>query len=308
MDKNIKIGIAIIVLLLLMIIPIYWKFNKDNANEHLTSLTYTTLSNEAIQNMGSVLNSGSGKVNNLEITGSLKIGNLTIDKDGNLNWPSGASINSSGRITYPKIGNGQWTCGLEGDLHVLRYQLTDANGKMINDNRFAHFGDAFTNFGGPASNTTMLGNLNVGKNINVSNDLLLNGHMYTNTGSTMNFKGPVLIGDGVNTWNLNSSGGKFYISPLNYNSDGWLTNQGLTITRAVSVQDGVRAVANNDVGPNGGTGAFVSNNAECINLCGNTPDATKALFFKTGKLCYCKNKDNVGTDPARANEYVTSGL
>lgn len=147
-------NITMLLTIVIMIIGLYFMFSNDS-KEHLTVLngTNASLSNEAIQNMGSVLNTGNGTVNNLNITGALKIGNLTINNDGRIYWPSG------------------WSIGVDGEVVTLRNSGT---GK---DNRIAFFKNSLVDIG--ADVNTNGGNMTVGGNLQVNGTATVNTSITT---------------------------------------------------------------------------------------------------------------------------------
>lgn len=309
MDKIFRNNIIIFIIIVLMLVGLYKLFGFDN-EEHLSSTSNAVLSNEAVQNMGSVLNSGNGKINNLEILNSLKIGNLTIDNTGRIVWP----------------GN-RWTLGLEGDVMALRY-----NG--LTDQRYAFQNDGFWTFG---SNTITTGDVNA-QNVGVMKGLYANGDLSVAKNAvvagSLNVSGSSYLGGVVNAigqgvilggaadpnrcWMYQGIGdGYFHISPLNGSKNSWDYNQGLKFpipkqTGQTTVVDGVthdlgtsitplRAAAGNDSIFTGSNGILMASNNDCVNYCSNMGDAYKALYNNSStppnaKKCFCKTSANTTYD------------
>jgi hypothetical protein len=155
--------ITIFVISALILIILYNLF--INNYEHASSVSNNILSNEAIQNMSSVLNTGNGTITNLTITGQLKIGNVTINPDGTItgatvNDPiiNGGSINKSNLISsnlsWPTTNN-KWYISTEGgDDLVVRNLMAKT------DSRYAFAGDGNWNFG---NNSSTIGDLTIGQ-------------------------------------------------------------------------------------------------------------------------------------------------
>jgi hypothetical protein len=94
--------IVIILLVGIIIILLYQQQNRGNdVLEHLTTTSVTT--NEGLQNISAVYNTGNATLTNLNITGGLKIGGLTIDSAGNITTPG--NITSAGKNSTL----GKWT-------------------------------------------------------------------------------------------------------------------------------------------------------------------------------------------------------
>lgn len=195
----------IILLIIVLIIGTTLYISYFKKNEHLTSGSLSTLSNEAIQTMGSVLNTGNGTVTNLNVLGKLTIGKTTINSDGSINVGK-TTIDSNGNISWQgdKV---TWTMRPEGDVMVLRNMTpaNDSNGVPV-DSRFAFIGDGFMDFG-----------------------------LTTSTKGTITTKGDVIVGnnvvlDGTNKWILYTpdNGDKnLYIAPRG--ADDWLLSNGMIL-------------------------------------------------------------------------------
>lgn len=142
----------------------------NSPNEYLTGTTTLTLSNESVQNMASILNTGQGTVQNLKIMDSLEIGNIKLKantdgsvqfgatkllQDGTIQFgesklnPNGNitvgshSLNAdgTGTLTNPMIkwftNGATWKLAPEGDVMVVR------NEKATADSRIAFFSNVY---------------------------------------------------------------------------------------------------------------------------------------------------------------------
>jgi hypothetical protein len=200
--------ITIFVISALILIILYNLF--INNYEHASSVSNNILSNEAIQNMSSVLNTGNGTITNLTITGQLKIGNVTINPDGTItgatvNDPiiNGGSINNSNLIgsnlSWPTTNN-KWYISTEGgDNLVVRNLMAKT------DSRYAFAGDGNWNFG---NNSSTIGDISVNNIIASSN---VSGHNVYASGDVDTI-GSVIIGQSGSDYNLTGAGDGFRIS------------------------------------------------------------------------------------------------
>ncbi len=122
-----------------------------NKNEHLTQTSISTLSNEAVQTMGSVLNTGNGIINNLTILGTLKVGKTIINSDGSIKIGN-TVIDTNGNITGATLNwNGtenNWTLGPEGNFIELKNSISqnNSNGNQIGA-QYSFIGDGNIDFG-----------------------------------------------------------------------------------------------------------------------------------------------------------------
>lgn len=97
---NIETIINVVAIILIIIILYKLIFgSRCDKQEHLSSTTNAMLSNEAIQNMSSLLNTGSGSLTNLNVTGSFKVGNLKANSDGSINMGGSTTIRPDGTIS-----------------------------------------------------------------------------------------------------------------------------------------------------------------------------------------------------------------
>lgn len=136
MNCMISNKILTIFLLLIICYVIYKQYYCDSSSEHLTIGSSSLLSNEAVQNMSSMLNTGTGTMQNLVITGKLQLGNvvLTPNTDGSVKFGN-STLYSDGTILNPvfkwKTTGAQWQMTPEGDYFVIR------NIGATSDRRFA---------------------------------------------------------------------------------------------------------------------------------------------------------------------------
>lgn len=105
-------------------------FTENSNLEHLTQI-----SNESLQNLSSVYNAGSANLTNLNVTGTLTVGNTVIDQSnlttkgnittGKLNLPYGDNV-----LNYGNDG-GAWHIYADGANHVI-HQGPAVNGPNPN--------------------------------------------------------------------------------------------------------------------------------------------------------------------------------
>jgi hypothetical protein len=178
-----------IMLIFIILVMIY-----NSNNENLTGTSTSVLSNESVQNMATLLNTGQGTIQNLKITGTLQVGNINLvsNTDGSVSFggskllqdgsiqfgsskltPDGniitgnQIINANGTITNPilKWTNGtKWQMAPEGDVMIIR------NSGAAQDSRFAIFPNVFTDI---STNISSPGNIS-GNTLSIPNYLISN--------------------------------------------------------------------------------------------------------------------------------------
>lgn len=246
-------NVSALIVLFITCVIIYYLIYKTN--EDFNTVSNGVLTNEGVQVMGSILNSGSGTIDNLTILGSLKIGNTTIDKDGAISIGEMTSIDKYGQIMI-KGPNSKYYLHTEGDVFVIR------NSSSKEDSRYAFGPDGYIDMGKDiaASNIRVSGNLTVGQ------DLIL---------------------DGKNKWIIHTpdtnSADRLYIAPM-VGSD-WVWSAGLTSAPGIPY-DNKRASDGSDIAHLG-----VANSYECASKCSSMIGATRALYKKNSNECWCKNND-----------------
>lgn len=188
MCNNLTIIIWVMFFILLLICT-------SSYSERLTTTSTSILSNESIQNMASLLNSGQGTVQNLRVIGTLQIGNvsLTSNEDGSVNFGSSKllqdgtiqfgnskltpdgnmiignqSIKTDGTYLNPKLQwktkTANWQISPEGDVLMVR------NIDAKTDSRVAFLPNAFADI---STNFSSRGNV-FGKTLSVPNYTLSN--------------------------------------------------------------------------------------------------------------------------------------
>lgn len=190
MFKN-NIEILLTALFVVVVVYYFWVNNGRNSNsEHLTDGTNITLSNEAIQTMGSVLNTGNGTINNLTITGTLKVGTTLINADGSIKAGGTTVINADGSI---KVGN--TVIGTDGIIKTNGLQIGAIGDSVTNlkitgtltagATTISQDGTIQVGVSGPTilpSGLITLGDTQIGKNGAAMNNLTVHGKI--KTGST----------------------------------------------------------------------------------------------------------------------------
>lgn len=269
------INIKNILLLIIFLIILYITYNIcEGDNEEGMTNTSLPLSNEAIQNAGSILNNQNVTLTNLTLTGTLKIGNTTINPDGsikiaNMTIDKNGNINGAG--IFWKTSGANWYLGPENDYLVARNTQGTDTRLVLYPNIFGDIGSGITTRG----------------NLQTNGDLILGGS---------------------NPWIIHTpdTGNVIHISPLDGNG-AIDTQQGAIFTKSPSIQRGQRAGDKGDI-----IGDFtVSSNADCANTCQalriqDGSPVLRSLYRTTDKRCWCKNSSSVGL--SADSSFITTSI
>lgn len=242
-----KNNILLLIIIVVCLSFIYYRFFYEK--EYATNVTSESLSNEGIQTMVSVLNSGQGKLSNLEITGTLTVGTTVIKSDGTITAgtggkikidPSGTvkvgdvTINPTGSISFPSgwvVGTAQWGDGYVDHLTVKKITTV---GNVVTETGKCNFR--------PGINADLSGDWKITGNLDVSGDAYFKYRV-------------ILSGTENNKWLIDTID-KQTLDFIPMNENGWIFSDIASIRKTpvpgTTPDTATGATPNNNVGKDGG--------------------------------------------------------
>jgi hypothetical protein len=220
----IKIDVPMFVFVCVLLLTLNIK--QTNNLEHLTTASST--SNEALQNLSAILNSGTVNLNNVNITGKLTAPDIVTtnvsSSTGNINLKNDVNVN--------RINMDKWAIYPDGSKNfILRSLYNDKQ-----DSRIVFTPDAYINFSNKTIQTDNINNFNTNNDnklqingivnttgtITSGDKLVANYDIITNAGAITSMTGNINTQKAVNIkdWSLYQDDSKQMVIRNNKSSDG----------------------------------------------------------------------------------------